>query len=110
VQLLEAEVVEIQAEAAVEAALTQQDEAALAGASESAASLPFAAMLAVAQEGAQKAMGLQLDTLARLAQVRTAHDLLSAQLAYGQRALALYTGFVARMARAMPAVPTLTGR
>ncbi|HEX2559773.1 hypothetical protein [Phenylobacterium sp.] len=118
---LEAKVEEMQVEAAIEAELAVED-AAIAGASALAPAAPqvTGSSFAGAQHGADQpapttifsamevwtrsAVQFQAETFASFAGVRGPQDLLSAQLAYGARALEFYMTSVARLSQASPAL------
>jgi len=127
---LEAKVREIQAEAATEgeaatagaAASSLHEELSWASAAKAPPERPWAAdssaatgipaalsapvqdLVSAYAECAQSLLRFQAETFADFAQVRGPGDLLAANMAYGERALQLYVGGLARLAQAIPAL------
>lgn len=120
---LEAKVEEIQAQTASDASVvaaegipspsTSPDLASLpeppeGGQSPSPSVAPGASVLSALQDSLSDVVRLQSETFARLAQVRGPADLLSAQLAYGQRVFELQMNIWSRVAKATPVVPPIS--
>ena len=64
------------------------------------------AMLSVVQDCVQGTLRLQAEAMASFAKVRGPHDLLAAQIAFGQRAFGLQMQTMRQMAGAFPAFAT----
>lgn len=84
----------------------------LAGAAHGVATIPTAAMQAMwgaFEDCAEAGMRFHFETISSFAQVRSPRDLLAVQIAFGQRALGLYTAAITRVADAQAASLRLTG-